>query len=581
VFGPILPYDLITSSRRGRWYFLRMLLTGAMLVIFWQAASRLDPPEVVGGSRANSRAAKAEFAAAFYTSFAWIHVSATLLLAAAFLGGSIADDRRRKLLEFMFTTDLTAREIILGKFAGRTFMIAALLAGSLPILACTMLFGGVSGEWIAQLGLLTVTTLVCFGGLSVLISTTVARPRDAVVRALAVTSVLVALPPFFGAMARGSPEPFWQVVETIADRINMLNPYAVIYSQTNGPAGAGAAEYVWNRTLETAAAQAAVGAVALLLAVFTVRRTVTHTAAAAVAKKRWSISRRFFRPKLGRWPPVLWREAFGEPAAKPRGWIGRMVGALIFLSINIGIVATWLATERGDLFGTPHVLITMGPLACLVAILFLIMVGTRAAGSVTAEHEADTWTTLLAGPINADSIVAGKVMGAVLSFRRLLVPFLLVWFLIGLSMPVEALVRALAVLCVGFLMAFVNANIGFHYSMRSKSTTSAVVKTVLAVLFLGGGYILVAGLLPGFWGGGLVTLSQFFHVCFPVFVQISDTNRGTDEIAPYFLIGCVIYLVFGATLYGINRAAFDSRNGRTIPRRPIPAPPREPTAQTN
>src|SRR5262245_21282132 len=36
VFGPILPYDLLTSSRRGRWYLFRVVLTVVMFVVFWK-----------------------------------------------------------------------------------------------------------------------------------------------------------------------------------------------------------------------------------------------------------------------------------------------------------------------------------------------------------------------------------------------------------------------------------------------------------------------------------------------------------------------------------------------------------------
>src|SRR5688500_16877589 len=104
VFGPILPSDLLTSSRRGRWYLLRIVLTGLMFFVFWQAASRYDTSLHWSGSR---EGAKADFAQGFCNSFASIHITAALLLATAFLGGAIADERRRRILEFMFATDLT------------------------------------------------------------------------------------------------------------------------------------------------------------------------------------------------------------------------------------------------------------------------------------------------------------------------------------------------------------------------------------------------------------------------------------------------------------------------------------------
>src|SRR3954462_5495292 len=89
IFGPILPYDIITSSLRGRWYLLRFILTAVMFGVFWKAAEHFDRSAEWSGSR---ESAKADFAQSFYTAFASIHLTAALLLAAAFLGGSIADE---------------------------------------------------------------------------------------------------------------------------------------------------------------------------------------------------------------------------------------------------------------------------------------------------------------------------------------------------------------------------------------------------------------------------------------------------------------------------------------------------------
>jgi ABC-type transport system involved in multi-copper enzyme maturation permease subunit len=577
VFGPILPYDLLTSCRRGRWYLLRIVLTGLMFFVFWQASERYDTSLQWRGSR---EGAKADFAQGFYNSFATIHITAALLLATAFLGGAIADERRRRILEFMFATDLTSREIILGKFTSRMIMIGALLAGSLPILACTMLFGGVSVDWIVQLAVATVTTLICFGGLSVLVSTTIARPRDAVVRAMALTALLVGVPPIISVIAMINRNPFWNAVAAAVEYPGLLNPYSVLYHQMTAPAGA--PELAWGRTFDVAVAQTIVGFLALFVAILTVRRTIVNPPSESPTKKTKSPRRRFWRPELGDWSPILWREAFGEPAMKSRGRFGRVIGVLIFVLLNFSILSTWLYTSSESFFGAPTILYSMGPIACLVAILYLVMVGTRAAGSVTSEREADTWTTLIAGPIESDAVVSGKVNGAILNFRHLLVPFFLVWFLVGLSLPLEAMFRAGAMLLVALLFAFVNANIGFYFSMRSKSTTAAVVKTVITILFLGGGYMFPAALLFNGGSEAILTFAQFFHVSFPAFAQFSESRGGDmDQILPYFCCGCILYAIFGTGLYGYNRAIFDLKSGRSTIMRPPASPPAKPRTVPN
>ena len=554
IFGPILPYDLITSSRRVRWYVLRFCLAGLMLFVLWKAAERFDDMvEWNGGSREK---AKAEFAENFYVAFASIHLTAALLLATAFLGGSIADERRRRILEFMFATDLTNREIILGKFASRAYMIGVLLFGSLPILACTMLFGGVVVDWIVQLAVVTASTLLCFGGLSVLVSTSIARPRDAVVRSMALSAIVLIGPYIFLLFGWGVPWiPSW------VDRVSVLNPYHLL-SHQQSMAGNHAAEIVWERTFETFLAQSAVGVVALTWAVLTVRRTVVKTPGATSGKKPLPRLRRLFRPELGDWPPIFWREAFSEPAVKSRGPLGRAIAIFIFASINLGIVATWLYAVQPWSSHDPSMM-AMGIVAVLVSCITQLTIATRAASLVTSEREADTWTTLIAGPISAGDIVTGKVLGAIVGFWHLLVPFALCWLLAAFTSPAEAMFRGVSMFAVCLLLAFVNANIGFFFSMRSKSTTAATVKTIIAVLFLAGGYLIPISLF--LWGAGeegVLALSEAFLIGFPAFADGHASAPHEQKAWAAFVVGMFLYVMIAAILHAHNRAFFDGAVGR-------------------
>jgi ABC-type transport system involved in multi-copper enzyme maturation permease subunit len=548
IFGPILPYDLITSSRRVRWYVLRFLLASLMLFVLWKAAERFDDQvEWYGGSREN---AKAAFASEFYVAFASIHLTAALLLATAFLGGSIADERRRRILEFMFATDLTNREIILGKFASRAYMIGVLLFGSLPILACTMMFGGVVVDWIVQLAVVTVSTLLCFGGLSVLVSTSIARPRDAVVRSMALSALILIGPYLFLLFGWGLAWiPSW------VDRISVLNPYHLLSHQQST-----STEIAWERTYQTFLAQSVVGAVALTWAVLTVRRTVVKTQGGTGSKKPLPRLRRFFRPELGAWPPIFWREAFSEPAVKSRGPLGRVIAMFIFASMNLGIVGTWLYAVQPWSSHDPSMR-AMGILACLVSFIAQLTIATRAASLVTSEREADTWTTLIAGPIAAGEIVTGKVLGAIVGFWHLLVPFALCWLLAAFTSPGEAMFRGVSMFAVCLLVAFVNANIGFLFSMRSKSTTAATVKTIIAVLFLAGGYLLPLSLFLMGGGQGVVAFSEVFLIGFPAFAEWKP-HPWVEDLWAIFIVGMFLYLMLAVILHAHNRMFFDGAVGR-------------------
>jgi ABC-type transport system involved in multi-copper enzyme maturation permease subunit len=572
LFGPILPFDLITSSRRVRWYVLRFLLAGLMLFVLWQSHQQMEFWSQYAGS--SREAAKARFAQSFYASFASVHLTAALLLATAFLGGVVADDRRRRVLDFLFATDLTNREIILGKFVSRTFMIGALLSGSLPILAATMLFGGVSADWIAQLAVITVSTLICFGGISVLVSTTVARPRDAVVRAIMLTLLLVVLSPvasFFTFFGYRLPEWF--------EYVAALNPYRVIYFQIYGSVPTLGMSYAWDQTLNAFFIQTAVGVVALLWAILTVRRTIVRPPSETGSKKSLLRPRRFLRPKLGNMPPIFWKEAFGEPAVKTRGWLGRAVATFIFVAMNVGIIGTWVYAVSNSFDRREEAsMMSMGVLASMVAIFALILVGTRAASTVTTEREGDTWTTLLAGPIPAGHIVAGKIFGSAAAFWHLLIPFGLCWVLAALFEPAEALLRGAVMLAVCVLLCVVNANIGFYFSLRSKSSSAASVKTIITVLVLGGGYIIPLAMMIRGPDEGIQTLSQFFLVCYPAFGEWGSPSGHEQKAWASFVIGVILYFGFAALSYTFNRSAFDGYVGRM--ETAVAPPPRLPPTST-
>jgi ABC-type transport system involved in multi-copper enzyme maturation permease subunit len=242
--------------------------------------------------------------------------------------------------------------------------------------------------------------------------------------------------------------------------------------------------------------------------------------------------------------------------------LGRAIAIFIFLSINVGILATWLYAVQGGSYRDEASMMSMGILACLVSFIAQLTIATRSATLVTSEREGDTWTTLIAGPISGGEIVTGKVFGAIAGFWHLLVPFALCWFLAAFIAPYEAMFRAASMLVVCLLLAFVNANVGFFFSLRSKSTTAATVKTIIAVLFLAGGYLIPLSLF--LWGGRqqIVALSEVFLIYFPAFARWGDGREFEQEMWSTFLVGMILYVMAATILHVHNRAFFDRAVGR-------------------
>ena len=86
-----------------------------------------------------------------------------LLLTPAYVAPAIAEEKERRTLEYLFTSDLRNREIVLGKLAVRLGHIVLYILAGLPILCLTMRFGGVSIERILFAYILALGSMVATG----------------------------------------------------------------------------------------------------------------------------------------------------------------------------------------------------------------------------------------------------------------------------------------------------------------------------------------------------------------------------------------------------------------------------------
>src|SRR5262245_17811533 len=109
LFGPVLFYDLVRSSRRGRNVLLRVLYAAALLFALATLYLNYDPFD--GDPFSRSPRGLASFAEAFFCTFVGVQFGAVLLLTPAYFAGAIAEEKDRKTLEFLLATDLHSREI--------------------------------------------------------------------------------------------------------------------------------------------------------------------------------------------------------------------------------------------------------------------------------------------------------------------------------------------------------------------------------------------------------------------------------------------------------------------------------------
>ena len=140
--------------------------------------------------------------------------------------GTIAQERERRTIEYLFASTLSNAEIVLGKLLARLIHVGYLVLAGMPILFIAMLMGGIAPEAIVLLTIVTLSTALTVSIISITVSVWSARAREAVVRAYLVIIVLLVLPPMMLNM-RGT----W-FYDTILDPINeqllLANPFYML-----------------------------------------------------------------------------------------------------------------------------------------------------------------------------------------------------------------------------------------------------------------------------------------------------------------------------------------------------------------
>lgn len=112
--GPVFDTEMKISSRRWQVYAGRALFVTALLVgmgsIWW---SYLDDKWSVGIQN------QAKIGEAYFYAMVGVQLALTMIVAPAATAGAVCVERSRGSLAHMLVTDLTAREIILGKLLAR------------------------------------------------------------------------------------------------------------------------------------------------------------------------------------------------------------------------------------------------------------------------------------------------------------------------------------------------------------------------------------------------------------------------------------------------------------------------------
>ena len=404
--GPLFALEMVTSARRTRYFIVRVLY--AAVLFFALFCTYLSFNGIHGLSE---RALIAAFAWSFFGVFSWLQLLAVAAIGPAMAAGSIAQERERRTIEYLFASTLSNAEIVLGKLLARLMHVGYLVLAGMPILFIAMLMGGIAPEAIVLLTIVTLSTALTVSIISITVSVWSARAREAVMRAYLVIIVLLVLPPMMLAM---SGTWFYDtVLDPINEQLLLANPFYTLGHMLVTASSANTA-MAWDAMLTLLRNQAVVCVFGITASTLAVRR-VHLRASGSVPKKR---RRRFhlFRPAMGD-RPMLWKEIVAEPAASRSGAVGRIAVMLILFGILAPTAWVFFTTltslyARSDYSQYLQYCTLMG---ALVGCGGLLLIAARAAGSITSEKERDCWVPLiehaLGTPRDRPGQDRGKYMG--------------------------------------------------------------------------------------------------------------------------------------------------------------------------
>ncbi|MGH7169161.1 MAG: ABC transporter permease subunit [Gemmataceae bacterium] len=491
--GAVLQQEWLLGSRRSRLHVFRWLYAGWLILLVGYGFARhmhedhvrVQALQVNGTTTAIRYSSAPEMVGQWFAeTFVTQQMLLLLLATPAFVAGAITDEKRRGTLQYLLTTDLESRHIILGKLLGRVAQVALIALTGLPLFALLAGFGGVQPITLLALGIALVVPLFALASLTLLASVWCRQTRDAVL-ALYVFGT-------FAGLAVWSFQGF----------LGYFNPLFVLAPGWGAWRGLDLTELA-RRLLLASLCWGTLGGVCLGLAIWRLRP-------AYVAELENE------RPRIARWysvlrvpvqdEPIRWRERHVEGLAPTpelrRIPQGLAVTALAFLSTLSSTLILLLSLPSGVSVADAIVALARfqpGRLAVvmpsagngflvqglMVMLLASLIVGIRCSGAVTGERERRTWEALLLTPLPAKQLIRGKLWGIMGASYVYLLAYAAPALVLSVLGGVMALLWVLLWLAVTVLAMYYLGAAGLWASVRSQNSWRALLITMLAG-YLGG-----------------------------------------------------------------------------------------------
>ena len=494
--GPLAAWELLRLGRGGALPKARVALALTMLV-----GLGLAYRSAVFRGRDDISIARVSLVAENYlVAYLAVQILAVVVLTPAVAAGAISDEKERGRLDFLRSSMLTPREIVLGKYLGRVLHLLGILATGLPILALATLFGGVDLRLLAAGTLVTVTTVCALAAYSLSLAVKRATLRDVMVTvyfnltAVTVAGLCCGWVPIFSGLS-----PLWAMLwlwraggdNPIATPLFALHLIGVVLTHA-------VSTLLWLRAA-VRDLEAMSGAPPLVAEV-PVPASPDGLPQYPYKPRPHDLAPPYPPPQERAFVPMLrddddpfaWRECRFAPRYAGLGPASASCLALVLAAGVFGVAmlvfaVVFQAVSRvngqhvSDL-GTPARQLAQVVTAPATFVLMALL-AVRAASSVAAERERDTLTALLVLPVERRTILWAK-WSAPLRWSR---------YAVAAVVAVEACVQlvggltefaGLAVVAQVVTALLLANTLGLWLSVACRTTTRAVAWTLLSLLTL-------------------------------------------------------------------------------------------------
>jgi ABC-type transport system involved in multi-copper enzyme maturation permease subunit len=173
LLGPLFTFDLIRLARRGlqprlRALLVAFLLLGLALLYIDLFPSYMPYEEMLGAAPSLPRNAMSRFGESFMLLYLAVQLAAVILFTPVYAAGGIIEEKNRRTLEFLQASQLTGREIAVGKFAARIVFVLSVLLAGLPVLMLAAFFGGIDPERLLYGFTIAIVEAIFLGGFATL-----------------------------------------------------------------------------------------------------------------------------------------------------------------------------------------------------------------------------------------------------------------------------------------------------------------------------------------------------------------------------------------------------------------------------